>query len=463
LHPFGEVLARLSQLRADPKEEAETRRLAEENARKQREAQEREQRRQAEEAEKLRAAVLAAEEAKRRAEEARLRLEEERQKAEEERKRREAEANARKQHEALCAANVQKWRGTGEADRWVTAKNGKWDHGDWLALVEQLKRGSCWPMGESEIGTEVEAARGRWQARENARLEQERQQKAEEEERKRREAQQEAARRKPKVGEIITNSIGMKFAWIVVDPVEFLMGSPSSESGRDDNEELHRVMLKQPFALGIYPVRMVEFYRFVKTTKYVTEAERINGSYTKVNELWTMDQRINWRTPGFKPTAQHPVVCVSWNDANAMVQWLNEAEKNTGRVYSLPTEAQWEYACRAGSQTAFHWGNDEGRLGDYAWFSGNSRNSVEPVDTKIPNAWGLWHMNGLVWEWCKDRYGKYPTVPAEDPCGPTEGYDRVIRGSSLHYGPQYCRSARRGSNDPSHRSTDYGFRLAVSG
>src|SRR5205823_56217 len=115
------------------------------------------------------------------------------------------------------------------------------------------------------------------------------------------------------------------------------------------------------------------------------------------------------RNPGFAQDERHPVVCVSWNDAMAMVDWLNERESTPGLVYSLPTEAQWEYACRAGTETAYFFGNDPAKLGDYAWFANNSESKTHPVETKEPNPWGLYQISGNIWEWCEDWYGEYLT------------------------------------------------------
>jgi uncharacterized protein (TIGR02996 family) len=266
-----------------------------------------------------------------------------------------------------------------------------------------------------------------------------------------------------------TNSIGIEFALLL--PGTFPMGSPDTEAERQDDEVLHPVTLTQPFLLGVYPCTVGAFQRFVAATGYTTEAEEQHGAYGYVGGRWTQNASITWRSPGCKQTDQHPVVCVSWNDAQAMVAWFNQVEADCGVVYSLPTEAEWEYACRAGTTTAYAFGDAPDRLGDFAWFGDgsdslgdfcNSDNKTHPVTTKKPNAWGLWHMHGLVWEWCADWYEEYLPTVLQDPSGPSEGSSRVIRGGSWSLAPAYGRSAHRGGGPPAVRFSNRGFRLAAS-
>lgn len=127
----------------------------------------------------------------------------------------------------------------------------------------------------------------------------------------------------------------------------------------------------------------------------------------------------------------------------------------------LPTEAEWEYACRAGIQTAFSSGERSRTLGDYAWYSENNNSQTHPVGEKKPNAWGLYDMHGNVWEWCADWYDDYSKDTVSDPMGPREGSRRVLRGGSWLYEAKYCRSASRYPNFPYARLIDYGFRVAL--
>ncbi|MFM7929249.1 MAG: formylglycine-generating enzyme family protein, partial [Pirellula sp.] len=143
--------------------------------------------------------------------------------------------------------------------------------------------------------------------------------------------------------------------------------------------------------------------------------------------------------------SNHPVEQVSWEDAVEFCKKLSDLheEKAAGRVYRLPTEAEWEYACRAGSKTAYSFGESPKSLGDYAWFGSNSNNQTHPVGEKKANAWGLYDMHGNVWEWCRDRYGDYPKGAVSDPTGPKKGSSRVSRGGSWYYEAAGCRSAYR--------------------
>ena len=152
-----------------------------------------------------------------------------------------------------------------------------------------------------------------------------------------------------------------------------------------------------------------------------------------------------------------PVESVSWNDAQAFIRKLNEMEG--GAVYRLPTEAQWEYACRAGTMSRYCFGDDESRLAEYAWYDKNSGETTHPVAILKPNDWGLYDMHGNVWEWCQDWHGEYPNHSVSDPTGPENGAARVIRGGAWLYSAECCRTAYRYGDDPVNRYDDLGFRL----
>ncbi len=229
-----------------------------------------------------------------------------------------------------------------------------------------------------------------------------------------------------------TNSIGMKF--VLIPPGEFMMGSPESEAGRGDSETQRRVTIASPFSLGVHELTQSQY-------------EQVMG--------------IN---PSRFNVENYPVERVSWDVAVAFCEKLSALpeEVAAGRVYRLPTEEEWEYACRAGSTTEYSFGDDEKNLGRYAWFNGNSRSTTQAVGKKLPNDWGLYDMHGNVWEWCSDRAGDYPKGAVTDPVGPSTGSVRVVRGGSWNNDAADCRTADHLMLDPTFRSNNLGFRLALS-
>ena len=160
----------------------------------------------------------------------------------------------------------------------------------------------------------------------------------------------------------------------------------------------------------------------------------------------------------FKGT-QNPVETVSWNEAT---EFCKKVSQKTGKTVRLPTEAQWEYACRAGTKTRFSFGGDAEDLGNYAWYDGNSDRATHPVGQKIPNDFALYDMLGNVWQWCADWSSEdYSEAKGTDPTGPASGAARVLRGGCWNVGPQACRSACRGGNGPVGRNYYNGFRVVV--
>ena len=238
----------------------------------------------------------------------------------------------------------------------------------------------------------------------------------------------------------ITNSIGMKL--VLIPKGTFQMGSPIEEAGADDDEEQHQVTISKDYYLGVTEVTQGQYEKVMGT----------NPSYFQKRVIRKSD------------SSMYPVEQVSWEDAVEFCKRLSDLpeEKAAGRVYRLPTEAEWEYACRAGSKTAYSFGEGSKSLGDYAWFDGNSNNQTHPVGEKKANAWGLYDMHGNVWEWCSDWYGDYPKGAVSDPVGPREGSVRVFRGGGWYNGAADCRSAVRFWNGPSSRNDYGGFRVALS-
>jgi formylglycine-generating enzyme required for sulfatase activity len=194
---------------------------------------------------------------------------------------------------------------------------------------------------------------------------------------------------------------------------------------------------------------------------YQTEAERDGkGGYGLVDGQWKQDPRFVWNADlGYEQADDHPVVNVSGNDVTAFCQWLSEQDAATSH---LPSEAQWEYACRAGATTAWYCGDSETALHEHAWFQVNSGMTPHPVGQLRPNVWGLYDLHGHVWEWCQDWWAVdyYGASPREDPTGPAEGSYRVFRSGCWFYDASFCRAAFRLRYGPSGRFNDLGFRLA---
>lgn len=243
------------------------------------------------------------------------------------------------------------------------------------------------------------------------------------------------------------NSIGMDFALIPAG--SFLMGSADDDREASRNEKpQHRVSISKSFYLGQYEVTQAQWEIVMGSSPY--ELPRSNNFYG----LPGMAERL--RNP------ENPVT-VSWNDAQVFIDRLNRKEGH--RRYRLPTEAEWEYAARAGTTTAYSFGDDMNDLSRFAWYGEDfDRGSTHPVGRKEPNDWCLYDVHGNVWEWVQDRYDDsyYKTSPSTDPGGPSTGTGRVVRGGSWHYSAKSWRSAFRKEYAPDYRGISIGFRVAIS-
>ncbi|MDR3148019.1 MAG: SUMF1/EgtB/PvdO family nonheme iron enzyme, partial [Treponema sp.] len=271
---------------------------------------------------------------------------------------------------------------------------------------------------------------------------------------------------------------------ILVPAGSFTMGSPPSETGRVGYQEEGRQVRLSAFYLGSRELSVAEFRRFVEETGYRTSAEQAGGSlaYDEAGGQWEFRADADWRRPGFRQSDDHPVVNVSWFDAVRYCNWLSEREglrpayTIAGEVvgwdtsadgYRLPTEAEWEYACRAGTLTPFSTGqristaqaNYNGTLPYRNDNQGLFRKTTTPVSSFSPNAWGFYDMHGNVWEWCWDYYG-LSEGDAIDPTGPASGAHRVNRGGGWESPATSLRSAARSSNFPETSGGSLGFRLA---
>jgi sulfatase modifying factor 1 len=230
-----------------------------------------------------------------------------------------------------------------------------------------------------------------------------------------------------------TNSIGMKFVWI--PPGSFVMGSPKEEKERSDNETQHKVTLTRGFYMGVYTV---------------------------TQEQW---KEIMGNNPSqFKGEKNLPVEMVSWDDCQEFIKKMRKKDK---KPYRLPSEAEWEFCCRAGTTTPFHFGetistDQANYFGEAVYGNGKKgiyRKKTTPVGSFPANAWGLHDMHGNVLQWCQDMYGDYPQKDVVDPTGPEKGEVPVLRGGSWNLYPDGCRSAYRLWDVPDHRNDTFGFRL----
>jgi formylglycine-generating enzyme required for sulfatase activity len=225
----------------------------------------------------------------------------------------------------------------------------------------------------------------------------------------------------------------MKMEMVLIPAGEFMMGSPESDkdAGGDEHPQ-HRVRITKPFYLGNYPVTQEQW-------------EAVMGS-----------------NPSHFKGPKNPVEQVSWDDCQQFLTKLSA--KAGGGKFSLPTEAQWEYARRAGSTTRYCFGDEESKLGEYAWYGENSGLNTHPVGEKKPNAWRLYDMYGNVRQSCQDwyRFGYHANSPTDDPAeaDPSGGFGRVGRGGTWWAPARNCRSARRDLHGPGDRRNDLGFRVS---
>jgi formylglycine-generating enzyme required for sulfatase activity len=248
---------------------------------------------------------------------------------------------------------------------------------------------------------------------------------------------------------VLDLSKNVQMRLVLIPAGKFMMGSPATEAGRGGEEgPQHEVTISKPFYMGVFEVTQEQY-------------EQVMG--------------VN---PSSFKGAKNPVETVSWDDA---VEFCRKLSARTGKKVMLPTEAQWEYACRAGTTTSFHTGDtlEPGQANAFipsnpgvwdtimGWVGMSSAQKAMPIQTTpagsfSPNGFGLYDMHGNVLEWCSDGYGdSYANAKNQDPTGPDSGADRVLRGGSCSFIPQYCRSAYRNWNSPDYRYYGVGFRVAV--
>ncbi len=291
---------------------------------------------------------------------------------------------------------------------------------------------------------------------------------------------------------------GVKMAMVLIPSGEFMMGNGKSaedevaffnkiygeklvtEDFFKDEHPQHRVRITKPFYLGAYHVTRGQFRQFVADTGYETDAEKGErpgaSGWNPDKKEWGFSEKFSWRNPSYEQTDEHPVVNVTWNDAMAFCQWLSKKESKT---YRLPTEAEWEYACRAGTTTHYHSGDDPetlanvGNIADaavkaqfpdwkYRIKASDGYAFTSPVGSFQPNAFGLYDMHGNAWQWCADWYGAdyYAASPGDDPPGPASGDFHVVRGGAWFSRPSSALSAKRDTIKPGYKYNGPGFRVA---
>jgi formylglycine-generating enzyme required for sulfatase activity/serine/threonine protein kinase len=227
-----------------------------------------------------------------------------------------------------------------------------------------------------------------------------------------------------------SNDLGMKFR--LIPGGTFAMGSPAGQ-GSDDERPQHKVTISRGFSLGVHTVTQGQWQQLMGTTRWQ------GMEYVKIGETIA-------------------ATYISWEDS---VQFCQRLSARDGRRYRLPTEAEWEWSCRAGTTTQYSFGDREKQLGEHAWYGGNGGGYAKAVGQKLSNAFGLYDMHGNVWEWCSDEYdsGYYGKSPEQDPAGPSSGSSRVLRGGGWHNGPIGLRSCYRLSHTPGYRYDGIGLRV----
>ncbi len=257
--------------------------------------------------------------------------------------------------------------------------------------------------------------------------------------------------------------------WVFVPGGEYLMGSPEDELNRN-NDEIQHMVTVLPYRISKYAITVYQFKEFVEATNYLTDSEKgkdeEKGSFVwkgyagkfKTGTTWRCNERGRIMS---EHDYNHPVVHISWNDAQAFAKW---------KGFRLPTEAEWEFACRAGTLTPFNTGYElKPKFANFKpdntnskHFGNDFKNEIMPIGEYKPNALGLYDMHGNIGEWCSDYYAAYPNEPQMNPGGPESGEYRVVRGGSWLSHMRSCRSARRIYCKPDESIYDIGFRLAAS-
>jgi formylglycine-generating enzyme required for sulfatase activity len=286
-----------------------------------------------------------------------------------------------------------------------------------------------------------------------------------------------------RAGDAMENSIGMRLIPIRIGTFQMgLERSPEEAAAKFGGApdwyagELprHAVTLTRPFAMADRHVTVKQFATFVRATNYRTLAESEGTADAWDGKTFGRKPGVFWRHPDFDQTDDHPVVCINYVDAAAFCEWLSRKE---GRRYRLPTEAEWEYCARAGTDQPYPWGDDP--AAGEGWANAGDRTAFEkyptwttftwrdgfvftaPAASFRPNAWGLYDMAGNAWEWTADWHAAYASDAQTDPKGPHEGTHRVLKGGSWYGAPTSCRASYRSRVKPGYRGSNVGFRIVL--
>jgi formylglycine-generating enzyme required for sulfatase activity len=273
---------------------------------------------------------------------------------------------------------------------------------------------------------------------------------------------------------------GVSLEMVLVPAGVFTMGD---DTGQADQKPAHDVTISNPFYLGKHEVTVAQFRQFVEATGYATDAEKGIGfdgafGWDRSTMEFKMNADYSWQNAGFKQSERHPVVNVSWNDAIEFCKWLSTKD---ARTYRLPSEAEWEYACRAGTTTSYMHGDDAegvvkvGNVADAEFKSqfpeleaavraSDGHAYTSPAGSFEPNPFGLYDMHGNVWEWCQDWYEPeyYARSASRDPEGPARGNERVYRGGGWFNCARGFQSSSRSAGLPDNRHLTLGFRVAAA-